>query len=709
MSVIQRDLYTSRNPVYTALYFILTVQFYGVLIFAGHVNEKEQTYTLNIPWHIGNLHPRHVQYTVHGIPEIQTLRLKRNDNININVPTCIIDQGFTICEYGNIQDIAFYHTTDKQGAFAITLDRTTPANTQTQLEGVLVSGKDAFVLEPNGPLGHSLTPAHNHRIMKRSSYINSQYLDNWHSSSNRHDMTYMDRRMVHITDRHTFQDFQDNMLHDVNFSTKRPYVVEVLVLIDNSLYQKFYKRHGGDELETMTKLKYYFAHIVNGMDLRYSSINNTGFTISIRLAGFFIAKNASDLPFVMTYRQGGDRRSKVDGSSTLLGLTNFLKSKKDLPHHDHAMLFTEYDATNGRGYILGTSYLSGICTAMSTSVIVDHGSYNSAGIAAHELGHNLGVIYHDGDDNPVSMHCPRELNYIMAPSSAIINSKTKEYSFKFSDCSIAQMEDHVNLLTQRARIFRRKGNCLADDAGPSYATMVVKPYLTIPPGQLEDVHTQCRQLYGNESFMCPPATTDEMCYKMYCFDPGRKMCITGSEQRAAMGTSCGDKKWCKLGKCVRDEKAPTVPDNCPFPDVPPPRASCKEDATPMQCQDPIFYKRCCQSCNRNFTEEDFCRDSKILINGLKCGQFIAKYTQEICNYDPNVKNFCCASCKKHIHYAPTPPSPTRSVPVNCQDNLFVRINSLPCEVFVAKNGLCDRPIVQQHCCGSCQAWNDLKK
>lgn len=62
---------------------------------------------------------------------------------------------------------------------------------------------------------------------------------------------------------------------------------------------------------------------------------------------------------------------------------------------------------------------------------------------------SLGVIYHDGDDNTVSRHCPRELNYIMAPSSAIINSKTKEYSFKFSDCSIAQMEDHVNLLTQR--------------------------------------------------------------------------------------------------------------------------------------------------------------------------------------------------------------------------------------------------------------------
>lgn len=35
----------------------------------------------------------------------------------------------------------------------------------------------------------------------------------------------------------------------------------------------------------------------------------------------------------------------------------------------------------------GTSYLSGICTKMGTSVIVDHGAYTSAGIAAHELGH----------------------------------------------------------------------------------------------------------------------------------------------------------------------------------------------------------------------------------------------------------------------------------------------------------------------------------
>lgn len=37
------------------------------------------------------------------------------------------------CELFLFQDIAFYHTTDKQGAFAITLDRTAPTDTQAQL------------------------------------------------------------------------------------------------------------------------------------------------------------------------------------------------------------------------------------------------------------------------------------------------------------------------------------------------------------------------------------------------------------------------------------------------------------------------------------------------------------------------------------------------------------------------------------------------
>jgi hypothetical protein len=41
------------------------------------------------------------------------------------------------------------------------------------------------------------------------------------------------------------------------------------------------------------------------------------------------------MPFVLTYSQGQDERSKVDGSTTLLGLTQYLKKATHLPKYDH--------------------------------------------------------------------------------------------------------------------------------------------------------------------------------------------------------------------------------------------------------------------------------------------------------------------------------------------------------------------------------------
>ena len=38
--------------------------------------------------------------------------------------------------------------------------------------------------------------------------------------------------------------------------------------------------------------------------------------------------------------------------------------------------------------IIGTSFVNGICSdSRSTSLVVDHGAYTSAGIGTHELGH----------------------------------------------------------------------------------------------------------------------------------------------------------------------------------------------------------------------------------------------------------------------------------------------------------------------------------
>ena len=54
----------------------------------------------------------------------------------------------------------------------------------------------------------------------------------------RRQVNYIDRRMVHITDRRTVERFNDNMLGDINYTGRNNYIVEVLILIDNSLFRK---------------------------------------------------------------------------------------------------------------------------------------------------------------------------------------------------------------------------------------------------------------------------------------------------------------------------------------------------------------------------------------------------------------------------------------------------------------------------------------
>jgi len=51
-------------------------------------------------------------------------------------------------------------------------------------------------------------------------------------------------------------------------------------------------------------------------------------------------------------------------------------------------------------------------------------------------------------------------------------------------------------------------NCLGEDVGTASANGAVQPFLSVPPGQIMDVHGQCQEIYGNTSFMC---------VSMFCF------------------------------------------------------------------------------------------------------------------------------------------------------------------------------------------------
>lgn len=64
---------------------------------------------------------------------------------------------------------------------------------------------------------------------------------------------------------------------------------------------------------------------------------------------------------------------------------------------------------------------------------------------------------------------------------------------------------HISIL-KNAQFFHfifRHNNCLGEDSsGSSVTNGVVKPFLSVPPGQIMNVHGQCQEIYGNTSFMC---------------------------------------------------------------------------------------------------------------------------------------------------------------------------------------------------------------
>ncbi|XP_045179420.2 uncharacterized protein LOC123539020 isoform X2 [Mercenaria mercenaria] len=598
--------------------------------------------------------------------------LRRNTNIDLNTPLCYVDNTSSniICEYGNNQNTNFYRDEDHSVAVAITNEDGT-----MKLKGI-VNTEDA--VKEIDPLESKGLPPNRYHVIKKRWTANmvptrSKRSAN-RSKKNKKDKIRTKGRNkkgscttcgisvgIHVgiginsqkakpyqpypTEPSPYKKIPDWV------SKKGSSCIDVLCVVDYSIYKKFKAAEKTDK-KAMEKIRYYYAHVINGINMRYSTIAQKGLSINVRLAGYFIAKRPKDLPFIDADKMAKDAGYRVNSNYTLTELDSFLKKqqkrkKNVLPDFNHAMLFLEYAATNLGGSVLGTSFVSGICSdSKSTSLVVDHGAYTSAGIGTHELGHNLGVYWHDGEGTARGSPCNASLNYIMAPASYLIDEKNLRYSFTFSTCSTRQIKTHLDTLI---KLNRNCLQCNQRDRKSRQDVQIdreVQTHMNVLPGELDDVHVQCKQLYGAGSFMCPPKSPEEMCYRMYCYDPKRSACAIISEQMAATGTPCGKYKICKMGKCVRDQRGRDVPDDCPYPDIPSNGAHC-EDATPFMCKNEKFRQKCCNSCSKKFSPEEACKDSHILINGMTCSQLmVSVFGRPGCASDYNVQNMCCLSCKR---------------------------------------------------------------
>ncbi|XP_063404655.1 A disintegrin and metalloproteinase with thrombospondin motifs 3-like [Mytilus trossulus] len=313
--------------------------------------------------------------------------------------------------------------------------------------------------------------------------------------------------------------------------------VEILAWTDMSFTESFQKQLKQKDVELdITK---YIATVVHAANVLYQhAIVDKSLNVSLYLTGAVICK----IPDCSRFTSDLQHNNSVDNHKAL---DKFAETLKDAYtnsmlsfHYDYAVAFTRDDLTDPHGTPVGVSFTDDICSisdGKSSSIIEDQGGYSCIGTFVHEVAHILGSD-HDGYFR--GKKCDPSNGFLMASFNPL--AKT---AFYFSQCTVNSIKE--NLLKPNA-------SCVFDTPHINHRYQSLSTEL---PGQIYNVTEQCRQIYGTSFCLSIGTKLEDICYKMYCWDPHlTNVCSTKSS--AAPGTSCGHKKWCSNGECVYDARAP---------------------------------------------------------------------------------------------------------------------------------------------------------
>ncbi|XP_053673869.1 A disintegrin and metalloproteinase with thrombospondin motifs adt-2-like [Anopheles nili] len=203
-----------------------------------------------------------------------------------------------------------------------------------------------------------------------------------------------------------------------------------------------------------------------------------------------------------------------------------------------------YAIENGRrnGGTMGLATVGGVCLSDYACVIAEFGARNVFGkpypssgftsifIAAHEIGHNLGM-HHDSIGNG----CPKD-GFVMSPSRGTQGETT------WSTCS-AEVISQINW-----------AGCLFETDSKNVAEYDTSKFYG-HPGQAWTAKKQCEVLLTDKDAILASTEMPAMCQNLRCRTPHRTGFYFAGP--ALEGTDCGDSKWCKGGSCVKQKKKPT--------------------------------------------------------------------------------------------------------------------------------------------------------
>ncbi|XP_064649434.1 A disintegrin and metalloproteinase with thrombospondin motifs like [Lineus longissimus] len=457
----------------------------------------------------------------------RSLTLRRRDNFNKNVPVFITGEDGKPRKEPRSRSLGTaYHDAENGAAFLISSDLTGSGVYRRSVRGMLHDGDYTIHLEPSqeittdrkrnvdGGVPHLMVRKRNEKIDFGNDALPSH--GNW---------TTMSKRA------------EPPIIVSKRDGCKTAYGAELMFFCD----YKCYKNHN----QNITEIREHFSYVINGMDLRYANIEDSSFSIYVRL----VALQISAFPDNWTHPIASD--GVVDVYSVLSIFTKWYNSaKSSLPDHDHAMLMTAYKMADG---ILGVAYKECICTSWATSVVTENLDLTRViGVATHELGHNIGAG-HDSSDN----NCSTGDRYIMAPSLGRLSADdTYKNPYRFSSCSINYFKNAINSLESS------KTNCLLDSAAHGSDVLELEA-----PGQKLDADDQCEVAFGaGYKYLRGLKGEKDFCKELFCLEVGSR---SGEKNagHALRGTSCGNKKWCVQGDCVHDPAAPAMDsDTCVYGD-----------------------------------------------------------------------------------------------------------------------------------------------
>jgi hypothetical protein len=569
-----------------------------------------------------------------------------------NVPTYIRDSRGKIVRWQEPEGYSLekYIDAETQASVVVEKRQDSAGRTVERYRGSFVDGNQVYWLAPVMTRSSSVEKSDRFQPLEGSITVSIGDVDHFVApakadSSNEYDSIISSAKLHEKS--HSERRYEER--------DRKIYVVELMIACDYSLYRFWYKTYASftdpvlKEYEATLLLRHYFAGVSDQINQRYKSMNQPDFEIQVKLVGFFFAKTVADSP----YTEESDVKTTfedVDFVQMDLCLKKFGKwireNSQFYGSFDHAVLFVGnylYDKfENGvPSTKSGLSNVGGVCQVsqgLCTSINYERGFYSTCQTGAHELGHNLGAA-HDEENN----ECKGLDQYIMASAPGVLNHDNYLHPYTFSPCSIRYFRDFL------AKLNSQGNNCLLSF---NSATQVVLDFQL--PGIIQDVDQQCFSYMGRNSFYCAGMQNDEnLCEKIICWDPEEEKCVWESvEHRAYAGTPCGNKKWCLMGACTADAKAPEMNDTCTYGDYKGnmfiskehPLVSCKDMIAqfPEQCYSADKQKSCCKSCPtiRNDAKPD-CEYGDRTPARCLAGE-------RINCYDDNFNRDCCDWCEKQM-------------------------------------------------------------